>query len=110
MVLQKEKKFMTEMLKNKNGKDPNAKLSESGIDQSADFYDGKVGYQSKFCELPQKTFKALMDKDTYDGVKKSCRKIKAIKFVNWQKMLQKTIKQRQNNVRQMAIWTATRKI
>lgn len=54
----------------KNGKDPNAKLSESGIDQSADFYDGKVGYQSKFCELPQKTFKALMDKDTYDGVKK----------------------------------------
>lgn len=54
----------------KNGKEPNAKLSESGIDQSADFYDGKVGYQSKFCESPQKTFNALMKKDTYDGVKK----------------------------------------
>lgn len=40
-VLQKEKKFMTEMLKNKNGKDPNAKLSESGIDQSADFMTEK---------------------------------------------------------------------
>lgn len=54
----------------KNGKDPNAKLSESGIDQSADFYDGKVGYQSKFCSTPKKTFDALMQKDTYDGVKK----------------------------------------
>ena len=54
----------------KNGTDPNAKLSESGIDQSADFYDGKVGYQSKFCSTPKKTFGALMQKDTYDGVKK----------------------------------------
>lgn len=71
-MLQKEKKFMTENVeKIKNGKDPNAKLSESGIDQSADFYDGKVGYQSKFCSTPKKTFDALMQKDTYDGVKKN---------------------------------------
>lgn len=54
----------------KNGKEPNAKLSESGIDQSADFYDGKVGYQSKFCKSPQVTFNKLMKKDTYNGVKK----------------------------------------
>lgn len=94
----------------KNGKEPNAKLSESGIDQSADFYDGKVGYQSKFRKSPQETFKALMDKDTHDGVKKSYRKIRSRTFVNWQKMLQEIIKQKPNNVRQMEIWTATRKI